>query len=430
MTLRHIKSAPLAALILLVAHAAPPAPAPYLTLAAAREQALARNADLRVAETQVAAAFAQRQGAHEIPNPTLGLSTSKLNTDHRSNRTDLGNGLLDRSFDTIVSLGQLIELGGKRGLRQASAASALQVAEAQRDDVRRLLLLAVTQAYVATVSSRDIATVRLASAASLRREAEIAGHRFAAGDISSADRTQIELAAGQLELDAAQARRDAAAAALLLETLLGEPQPTGTIALTASLAELVPLDLTNAASAPRPDLAAATANLAKADSDLDLARRGRVPDVTVSVQYERQPPDQPNTVGVGVSLPLPLWNRNGGAIAGARSARAQAAATLDKTRTQAAADVAGARIALATAAERAQRYAATLEPQSAAIAATLSYAYEHGGASLLEMLAAQRNHNDVRLAALLARADWLVASAALTTALNRPDPTVVDRSAP
>lgn len=430
MTLRHTVSALFAALLPLVARATPPAPAPYLTLAAAREQALAHNADLRVAETQVAAALAQRQGAREFPNPTLGLSTSKINTDHRSNRTALGNTLIDRSYDTIVSLGQLIELGGKRGLRQASASAAVQAAEAQRDDARRLLLLAVTQAYVATVASRDTVAVRLASAASLRREAEIAGHRFAAGDISSADRAQIELAAGQLELDAAQARRDAVAAALLLETLIGEPQPTGTVALANSLAELVPLESAPDTAAPRPDLAAATANLAKADSDLDLARRGRVPDVTVSVQYERQPPDQPNTVGVGVSLPLPLWNRNGGAIAGARSARAQAAAALDKTRTQAAADVAGARLALATAAERAQRYTATLLPQSAAIAATLAYAYEHGGASLLEMLATERTHNDVRLAALLARADWLDASAALTTALNRPDPAVVDRPAP
>lgn len=405
---------------------------PYLTLAAARERALEHNADLRIAETQVAAALAIRQGAREFPNPTFGLATSKINTDQRSNRTDAGNSLFDRSYDTIVSLGQLIELGGKRGLRQASSASGVQAAQAQRDDARRLLLLAVTQAYVASVAAHDTAAVRRASAASLRREAEIAGHRFTAGDISSADRAQIELAAEQLELDASHALREATNAALMLETLIGEPHPTGTVPLAADLAQLVPLEADQAQTSPtpRPDLAAATANIAKADAELSLARRYRVPDVTLSVQFERQPPDQPNTVGVGVSLPLPLWNRNGGAIAGARSARGQAAASLAKVQVQAAAEITAARVGLAESSTRARRYAQSLLPHSAEVASTLVYAYEHGGASLLEMLAAQRNHNDVRLASLLAQADWLNASAALGAALNLSAPAVSDRPTP
>ena len=393
-----------------------------LTLAQAQRLAAACNPDLRSAGLQVAAALAQRQGAREFPNPTLGVSTGKINSDGRTNRTDRGNSLLDRSYDTVISLGQLLEIGGKRGLRQASATASVRTAEAQLADARRLLTLAVTQAYVAAAAARETAAVRTASAASLRHEAEIAAHRQTAGDLSASDRAQIELAADQLDLDAAAAAADAVRAVLLLETLLGEPHPAGLTELAETLAGL-PVTNSAAGDTPavdRPDLAAAAANVERASSDLDLARRGRIPDVTVSVQYERQPPDQPNTVGVGVTLPLPLWNRNGGAIASARAAREQAEAALAKLRIQAAAEVASARLAFDEAAARARRYAAVLQPRSAEVARTVAYAYDRGGASLLELLAAERGDNDVRLAAVRARADWLNAAAALAAALNRP----------
>src|ERR1700678_803856 len=55
-------------------------PAP-LTLADALRLAIERNADFRVAETQVDAALAQLRVVREYPNPTLGLSTAKISTD-------------------------------------------------------------------------------------------------------------------------------------------------------------------------------------------------------------------------------------------------------------------------------------------------------------------------------------------------------------
>ena len=45
----------------------------------------------------------------------------------------------------------------------------------------------------------------------------------------------------------------------------------------------------------------------------------RSPDPTLLVQYEREPPDQANTLGFGISFPLPLWNRNKGGILAAQS---------------------------------------------------------------------------------------------------------------
>ncbi len=151
-------------------HSQSAAPAP-LTLADARRLALQRNDDFRVAQIQVAAALAQLRAAREFPNPTLGLSTTKINTDNQGDATFLGNGYLDRSYDSIASLSQLF-LVAKRGLIQDAAAAGVRSAESQRDDARRLLVQAVTQAYVAALDAQEQAAVLTESAAALRREAD------------------------------------------------------------------------------------------------------------------------------------------------------------------------------------------------------------------------------------------------------------------
>jgi cobalt-zinc-cadmium efflux system outer membrane protein len=393
-----------------------------LTLADAERLALARNADLRVAEAAARAAFAQVRAAHEFPNPTLALSVAKINTDGSGNGTPAGNRFFDRSYDSIAALNQLFELG-KRGPRQSSAAASHRAAEAQRDDVRRLLLQSVSQAYVTAVEANDEVRVLEDSAASLRREADVAARRLQAGDISAADKAQIEIAADRFALDAAAARHTATVATITLETLLGEPNPSGQLELVDTLATVTGAQHPELFEATplgsRPDVAAAEASVEKADADLTLARRGRIPDLTISGQFERNPPDAPNSAGVGVSLPLPLWNRNGGNILAARAAREQAEAQFEKARLQAAADIVQARSAAREAHERAEAYATRLLPKSADVVRTVTYAYEHGGASLLDLLVAQRNDNDLRLAAARAQADYANAMAALAAALNR-----------
>ena len=68
----------------------------------------------------------------------------------------------------------------------------------------------------------------------------------------------------------------------------------------------------------RPDVTAAEARLAAAASVRDLARAGRVPDVTVGAQYEHYPISETNTNGSGnsygvfVSIPLFVRHSNGG----------------------------------------------------------------------------------------------------------------------
>jgi len=392
-----------------------------LSLAEARRIALERNADFRVARIQVDASLAQLRAAREFPNPTLGLSTAKISTDGTPESTPMGNSLLNRAYDSIVSLSQLIQIS-KRGLIRDSANAGVHVAEFQKEDAQRLLLQAVTQAYVAALSSQEQARVLTESAAALRRQAEIAAHRYHAGDLSKSDQGRIEIAADQDELGAQSEVAAAKSAVVALESLLGNPSPDGSTELSDSLEQLSQAaapGLEDMALSERPDIAAAEAGVEQAETNLKLQRRERVPDVTVSLQFERNPPAQPDTIGVGLSLPLPLWNQYTGEILGAQAARNQAEAHLDSVRVQAAADVSAARVAYREARDRARRYEQSLVPKSAEVTKSVVYAYEKGGAALIDLLDAQRNDNSIRQAAVQADADAAAAAAALLAALGR-----------
>jgi cobalt-zinc-cadmium efflux system outer membrane protein len=392
-----------------------------LTLADARRLALEHNTDFRVAQAQVDAALAQLKVVREFPNPNLGLSTAKISTDGTPEGTALGNTLLNRSYDSIASLSQLF-LVGKRGLMRDAAKEGVNSAEFQREDAKRLLLQAVTQAYAAALAALRQSEVMEDSAAKLRSEADIAAHRFKAGDLSASDQAQIEIAADQDELNADAERSIAKTAVVTLEILLGEPAPSGTTVLADSLDQWMKTmapGLEEAAVGTRPDIAAAESAVRQADANVRLQQRQRIPDVTASVQFERNPPAQPDTVGVGLSLPLPLWDHFTGEVLAARAAREQSQAQLDKARIQAAADVAAARVAFHEAYQRFLRYEASLVPKSAAVARSVSYAYGKGGASVLDLLEAERNDNAIRVAAVQSKADAASTAVALEAALGR-----------
>ena len=401
---------------------APPdnATPPALSLADAKRIAFERNWDLLAAKANVDLAFAQKIVAREFPNPTANFSTSKLNTDGHPNSTTAGNGVWDRNYDTIVAVSQLFEIGGKRSARQASAAAGHESAAASFRDARRTLDLAVTKAFIAALLAEENVRVLNKSSEALRHEATIAETRLHAGDISSNDRNQIEIAAERLELDAAAAKGNAATARIAVEVLLASKKPGGNWKPADRLPDLASAarESREAAEGIRPDLAAAQAAVRKADADLRLQKAMRIPDPTVQLQYEHQPPDQPNTVGFGVSLPLPLWNFNRGSIRAAEAARAQAQAQASKIETQIASEIASAQIAYREAFARWRRYLDQIAPSSAAVVATVSFAYQKGGASLLDLLSAERNDNDIRIATAQAMADCATASATLASARN------------
>jgi cobalt-zinc-cadmium efflux system outer membrane protein len=319
----------------------------------------------------------------------------------------------------VAQLGQELEIGGKRGARRGAATADADAARARLADTRRTVEESVVRAYVGAALADANARIARESAGYLRDEARLAEVRWKAGDISRSDLDQIEIAASRLELDAHSAETAAVAQRIALEVLLGRPSPAGRLVVADTLETLVdrvggPAPV--ATGGARPDLAAARAELRRADFAWRLERAQRVPDPTLVFQAEHEPPDRPNTIGFGVALPLPLWNRNAGAIEAAKAARDQAALEVARLEAEVRADLATLSAARDEAAGRWRRYRDELRPRSDEIRRSVSLAYQKGGASLIDLLEAQRNDNDVRLATMQAASDAVIAAAELRSA--------------
>lgn len=384
-----------------------------LSLSDAKRIAFERSWDLLAAKSGMDAAQAQLIVAREFPNPTAAISTAKIGGSEAG--TTLGNSFWERNYDSIAAVSQLIEIGGKRHSRQLSAHAGIVGARATFFDAQRLLDQGVTKAYIAAVLSGENARILKESARMLRNEVEIAQTRLNAGDIADSDEKQIEINADQFELQARSAEAAAVQARIAVEVLLGINKPHGNWTPTDSLAELVQPDAVSVANTnelkpevARPDVLAADASLQNSVANVKLQKANRIPDPTLSLGVEHEPPGggpPVDTLNFGVSFPLPLWNWNRGNIKAAEVARNQAEIALEKAKAQVMADIAGAENEYDEAFQRWQRYQNQTVPKSAKVRASVAFAYEKGGASLVDLLEAERTDNDVRLAAEQAQAD-------------------------
>ena len=121
-------------------------------------------------------------------------------------------------------------------------------------------------------------------------------------------------------------------------------------------------------------------------------------------------------MGIGVSFPLPLWNRNGGGIKAAQAAQEQTRIALGKVKAQVLADIANAETGYQEASGRLERYQERIRPKAGQVRESVAFAYEKGGASLVDLLTAERDDNSVRLATAQAMADTASAVADLEAA--------------
>ena len=95
------------------------------------------------------------------------------------------------------------------------------------------------------------------------------------------------------------------------------------------------------------------------------------------------------------------------------------ALALEKAKAQAAADIANAEAEYHEAAERLARYQNQILPNSQKVRESVAFAYEKGGASLVDLLEAERADNDARLATAQAMADTTSAVADLKAATEK-----------
>lgn len=205
---------------------------------------------------------------------------------------------------------------------------------------------------------------------------------------------------------------------------MGVPQPKGNWTPADSLETLMEVSSIVPEAEPkpgavRPDVLAAEADLQGGEAQLQLQKAMRIPDPTLTIGAEHNPPGggpAVDTFLVGLSFPLPLWNQNGGNIKAAQAAVDQFGDALGKIKAQAAADTASAEIAYDEARETWLRYRDELAPKSAQVRESVRFKYERGAATLVDLLNAEQTDNTIRLALAQAMNDTASAAADLIAA--------------
>jgi outer membrane protein, heavy metal efflux system len=412
--------------LVLCAGEAAPGSQRRLTLTAALALAESKGFDALAAEAAVAGAAGDADAAGRLPNPAF--SGSYL---HSTSVPVPGGETNSAGFALTAGDQGAVEglASGKRALRRRQALDALEAARANRDQALRVVRRETVRAYADVLLAEAALGVRRDVAGSFVRTLDLVETRLEYGAASRADRARVATARLEADQGVTAAVADVARSRATLGVWLGGEDLEGVV-LDGGLAPALPawlegagLGAARAELASRPDVRQARAELERAKTTLDLARRARLPDVVLSAGYARQGPAvapvTPPTLSVGAAFELPVFSQQQGEIARAESDRVSARVALARVEAQSEAEVRASWAAFTAARALSARMEGELLARAREARDLVRYQYEEGAVSLLDLLDAERT----ALAVELERAGDLyalrVAVADLETAAGR-----------
>jgi cobalt-zinc-cadmium efflux system outer membrane protein len=361
--------------------------------------------DLLIADAAVRSAAADVVVARATPNPSLSVTGGSAFF-YDPNVPDC-NGCSRWAWNIALSDQAALSdrLSGKRHLRVAIAEAALRAARMSRQDARRTLAFQVKQQYMQAVLAGDLLDFALEVQKASTQILDLNEVRYRAGAISEADVAKVETAKLEADQAVTSARQNLAQAKAVLAFLLGvrgevpdfsvqEDLPK--FALPGPLAAANLSGLVREAMDRRPDVQSLRAQRVRAETSVKLARRLRIPDVSVTVnQYGQgfgQNAIQPPTLTLGLSFPMPIFYRYRGEMAKAEADATTQNLQLAKLEAQVLSDVTTAFTAFSAARELVERMERRLLERSRRARDLVSIQYQKGAASLLEYLDAQRTY--------------------------------------
>ncbi len=156
----------------------------------------------------------------------------------------------------------------------------------------------------------------------------------------------------------------------------------------------------------------------KARTDNRLARANGSTDPTFSVDFARNPPI-PVYLGFSVSIPLRIFDRNQGEKARTSLDITRNERLRDATEAQVFNDVDSAYETINSNLTLLKTYKANYLERALRVRDTILFAYQNGGASLLDFLQAQQDYRSVRVSYLNLIGSYLTSAAQMNLAVGR-----------
>jgi cobalt-zinc-cadmium efflux system outer membrane protein len=394
-----------------------------MSWAQVRDQFEAVNPTLQAGRIGIGESRAHEITAHLRPNPDITTVLDQLNpfkTFVSSTGADVYRPFANAL--PLFSTSYLYERQHKRDLRYESAKEATTIAESQQADLERNLLFNLRNAFVQTLQAKAALGINRESLAYYDRVLAVSDDRFKAGDIARIDLTRLQLQRIQFLTDVQTAEVNLRTAKIQLLGLLNDRTPieqfdvTGPFDFREPLVTLNELHVT--ALAARPDLRAAVQAIGKAGTDHRLAIANGSADPTFGMDFARNPPI-PVYMGFSVTIPIRIFDRNQGEKARTQLEIDRTAKLRDASTAQVYSDVDSAFAALNSNLTLLRPYKSAYLQQAADVRDTVSFAYQRGGASLLDFLSAQNDYRSVQLNYLNLVGAYLLSASQLNLAVGR-----------
>jgi outer membrane protein, heavy metal efflux system len=321
----------------------------------------------------------------------------------------------------------LHERDHKRELRLESAQEGTRITQSQHEDLDINMIFALRTAFVGTLQAKFILDLAKADLDYYDKIIDISRASFKAGALAQIDLDRIELQRVQYESEIETAIVNLRTAKIQLLQMLDDRTPVDQFDVTGPFDfsdNLQPLEtFQDAALAARPDLQAALQTIQQSDTNHKLAISNGSTDPTYAAWYTHNSstnnPNGPETLGISVSIPLRIFDKNQGEKKRTLIDIDRAQQASEATRAQVFSDV-------DTAYELVRSNIALLKPykekyndQALRVRDTVTFAYEHGGASLMDFLNAQSDYRQVQLAYAQLIGSYLTAVGQLNLAVGR-----------
>jgi cobalt-zinc-cadmium efflux system outer membrane protein len=382
----------------------------------------ATNPTLKANQLNIDESRAAEITAFLRPNPDFSWSADGF-------QVNPSNGVY-RPFSGIVTtpgISYLHERDHKRELRRDQAKESTAIAESSYLDSARGLLFNLHTAFVNVLQAKAFLQNAQENLAYWDRELGVNRTRYQAGDLAQVDLGRLELQRVQFESDFETAVVNLRTAKIQILMLLNDRTPIDKFDVTGRYDfsdDLRPLEeYRNVALAERPDLKVAVQNVELARISYKLAVSNGSTDPTISAWYSWNPsfanPFANQTIGGSINIPLRIFDRNQGEKARTQVDISRNQRLRDAAEAQVYSDVDSAYYTLVQNVNLLKPYKSKYLDLAADVRNKMTFAYQNGGASLLDYLDAEKSYRDTRLAYLNLIGSYLTAAAQMNMAAGR-----------
>lgn len=379
------------------------------------------NPTMQADEINVQEMKAQEITAYLRPNPQFTLSTD-------GTQIARYQGVWKPTTGTQISpnFSYLHEREHKRELRLESARESTQISTSQHQELERNLLFNLRAAFVQTLQAKAVLNLTRQQLDYYDRIIDISRARFQGGDLAQIDLDRIELQRVQYESDLQTAEVNLRTSKIQLLQFLNDRTPVDQFDVQGPFDfsdQLQPLDTFRQIGLDnRPDLKAALESIQQANTNHKLAISNGSTDPTFGAWYTYNPsfnnPYAHDTLGLSVSIPLRIFDRNQGEKQRTQLDIDRNQRLTDATRAQVFGDVDSAYAQVNSNVILLRPYKERYLAQAVRVRETVTYAYQRGGASLMDFLNAQSDYRNVQLAYLQLIGSYLTAASQLNLAVG------------